>query len=240
MHDNVAGRVLRMARIRKGLREQDVADEAKLSRSTISRIEAGKLASLHLHTIRSHAAALGLRADIGLVGRGGEVVHLLDDEHAAIVEHLAGFLRRAGWLVEAEASFSMSGDRGRIDLLGFHQATRSLVVAEVKSDLVDLQQLLGSLNVRLRLARSIARARGWYPAAISALLAVAGTSLNRERVGKHPSLFVGFEIDAVAIRRWLRAPAGDHRWLLWIPPGAAGRTRWIAGRQRVGRSRGQR
>lgn len=221
------GRLLRMVRIRRDWRQSDVASRTGMSASVIARHERGMINSLAV--LDRHAAALDLRLDLRLLGRTGQLVRLADEEHAAIVEALAEWLRRSGFQVEAEASFSEWGERGRIDLLAYDPRTRTVVIVEVKTLLLDLQELLGSLNVRERLVSTIARRRGWTVDHRIAVLAVAGTAANRKIVRAHATLFQPFVI------RRLGQPAleTDGRVLLWITPQRTAKRTWLAGRERV-------
>jgi hypothetical protein len=136
--------------------------------------------------------------------------------------------------VEAEASFSEWGERGRIDLLAFDPETGTLVVIEVKTQLLDLQDLFGALNVKERLAATVAERRGWSVRRRISVLGVADTTANRDIVRSHPSLF------ASLARRRLTATMvrGDElRLLHWISASRASRRSWIAGRRRVRRPR---
>lgn len=233
MRDLETGRLFRMLRIRRGWRLRDVADRSGLSPATIGRIELGSIASVSV--IRAHAAALDIRVEWRVVGRGADVARLLDEEHAAIVETMAASLAGAGagWQAEAESSYSEYGERGRIDLLAFDPVAKVLAVVEVKTELADLQELFGSLSVKARLAPGLGRRNGWHALRVVTVLLVAATAANRSIVGAHPALFSPFE------RRWLRAGRmptleGD-RLLVWIPASAAGRRSWLAGRRRVRR-----
>lgn len=234
MRNVVVGRLLRMRRIRRSQRQADVARSAGLSTSVVGRHEAGAIA--RLGPLQAHASALGLRAEVRLSGIGGELARLADDEHAAIVELLAGRLRAGGWEVTAELSFNEWGDRGRVDLAGYEPGSRRLVLVEVKTELVDLQDTLGRLDVKARLARRIASARGWRPDGVAVVLALAATSANRAVVAAHRTLFSTYQ------QRWLHgagAPgfAPGERILLWVPSRQAGRPGWLAGRRRVTRRR---
>jgi transcriptional regulator with XRE-family HTH domain len=229
MRDLEVGRLLRMLRIRRGWRLRDVADRSGLSPATIGRTELGSITSVSV--VRAHAAVLDIRVDWRVAGRGADVARLLDEEHAAIVETLAAWLTGAGWQVEAESSYSEYGERGRIDLLAFDQASGVLAVVEVKTELADLQDLFGSLSVKARLAPGLGRRKAWQASRVVTVLAVAATAANRTIVGAHPALFSRFD------GQWLRGrrlpQMGGDRLLLWIPPAAAGRRSWLAGRRRV-------
>jgi len=229
------GRLLRMLRIRRGWRQSDVGVRARLSASAVGRHENGRIGSLP--SVEKHAAVFGLRLDVRLLGRAGALVRLGDEEHAAIVEAVASWFRAAGFETETEASFSEWGERGRIDLVAFDPATGTLVIVEVKTQLVDLQDLFGSLNIKERLAGTVAERRGWRVLRQLSLLAAADTSANREIVRMHPTLFAGF-----ARRRLTRSvlESASGRLLTWVSHDQASRDSWIAGRQRVRRlQRGQ-
>ena len=230
------GRLFRMVRIRAGWRQEDVAARSQLDRSSIARIEAGETERFHLGSIRRHAAALGFRLEIALTGRGGEASHLLDEEHAAIVEYIASVLIRHRWSVEAEASYSEFGERGRIDILAHHAGSGELLVVEVKTELVDLQQLFGSLNVKARLARRIAADRFERVRSVSVVIAVADTVATRAAVTAHPTLFGGYSLRGHAVAAWLERPRSGARLLWFVTAARAGRGSWIAGRRRISRS----
>jgi len=224
------GRVLRMLRLRRDWRQSDVAEKAKISSSAVGRHESGVIGSLSM--LEKHAAVFGLRIDVRVVGRAGSLVRLGDEEHARIVETVAAGFREHGFLIETEASFSEWGERGRIDLLAFDPASWTLVIVEVKTQLLDLQDLFGSLNVKERLAPTIAERRGWKVDRSVTVLAVAHTAANRAVVREHPSLFADFD----ARRLTSAGLRSGHRRIHWVKAdGGAGS--WLAGRQRVSRQR---
>ncbi len=119
------GRLLRMLRIRRGWRQDDVSTRSGLSPAAISRQELGNVGSLA--ALERHAAAFSLRLDVRILGRAGALVRLGDEEHAAIVEVIASWFRNAEFDMETEGSFSEWGERGRIDLLAFDPSTGMLV-----------------------------------------------------------------------------------------------------------------
>jgi transcriptional regulator with XRE-family HTH domain len=226
------GRLLRMVRIRRGWRQCDVAVKARLSPAVIGRHENGAVGSLA--ALERHAAVFGLRPELRLLGRSGQLARLADEEHAAMVEVTAAWFRAAGFAAETEASFSEWGERGRIDLLAFDAPTATLVIVEVKTQLLDLQNLFGALNVKERLVPNIAERRGWPVRRRVTVLSVAATVANREIVRTHPALFATFRTVRLT-RTALQAGASD-RMLNWITPERAARSSWMAGRQRVRRN----
>ncbi len=233
VRNELLGRQLRMIRIRKPMRQADLAAIAGLSRTIVSRHELGDLDRSSVESLRKHAEALGTRLQLGLLGRGGDLDRLLDEEHAAIVDHLAGQLGRGGWTVEPEASYNHFGERGRYDLLAYHGDARVLLVVEVKTELADLQAMFGSLNVKERLARRVAGERGWSPRVTSTLLAIASTSAARKVAATHPNLFRAYRVHRVPTVWRPEIVASSRRNLLWIPPQATGRREWRATRRRI-------
>jgi hypothetical protein len=75
--------------------------------------------------------------------------------------------RQPGWSVVAEVSFAIYGERGVVDLLAWHEATDSLVVIELKTAIVDIDEILGTLDRKRRLAVRIAAERGWKARSVS-------------------------------------------------------------------------
>lgn len=221
------GRLLRMLRLRRNWRQVDVAARARLSAAAIARHENGRMTSLR--ALERHAGVFGLRLEVRLLGRAGDIGRLADQDHAALVEWLAGWLRSHGFVVELEASFSEWGERGRVDLLAFHPPSTTMLVVEVKTLLVDLQELIGVLGVKERLAGTFAYRRGWKVQQVAVLLAVADGATNRTVVRAHPESFADWQAGALSVRNLTR----PGRSLCWIPAERAGRDAWLAGRQRV-------
>ena len=50
------------------------------------------------------------------------------------------------WMLAPEVSFSVYGERGVIDILAWHPGRRALLVIELKTDLVDMNELLGTFD----------------------------------------------------------------------------------------------
>jgi hypothetical protein len=124
-------------------------------------------------------------------------------------------LNALGWQVVPEVSFSVYGERGFIDLLAWHAPTRTLLVIELKTEIVDANELLGILDRKTRLARRIAVERGWSPLNVSTMLVVAGSSTNRARIqALEPMLRAALPLGSVEMSAWLRAPVGRVAGLL--------------------------
>jgi hypothetical protein len=78
--------------------------------------------------------------------------------HELVARHLAAL---PGWSFVPEVSFAIYGDRGVIDILCFHAGRQALLVIELKTDIVDVNELVGTLDRKARLASQIARDRAW-------------------------------------------------------------------------------
>lgn len=134
---------------------------------------------------------LGADLDVRVRWRGEALDRLLDEAHAGLVERMVRVLEASGWVTAVEVTFSEFGERGSIDILGWHGAPRTLLVVEIKSVIPDAQATLSPLDRKTRLARKIGRDRGWDARSISRLLVVGDGSMNRRRVARLESTFRG-------------------------------------------------
>ncbi len=201
------GRGIRALRMRRRWRQRDLAAAAGVSQTTVARIERGSGDSVQPRKLERVANALGARVDFRLNYNGEALDRLLDSAHAALVEVAAGLLRAAGWEVVVEATFWIRGERGSVDILAFHAATRIVLVIEVKSVVPDVQSMLASLDRKARLAMAIARERGWAPREVATLLVIGDDRTARRRVEAHVATFgQTFPDRSIAVRRWLAAP----------------------------------
>lgn len=231
MTDQRVGATIRFLRIRRPWRQRDLAEHAGVSQSMVSRIERGHLAGVTLEAIRRVAAALDLRLDLVGRWRGGELDRLLAAGHSALHESVARDIGgRVGWRFSSEVSFAHFAERGIIDLLAWHEPSGALLVIELKTEFVDINELLGTLDRKRRHAEQIARERGWlnHASSVSVWVIVSDTSVNRHRARDHRTMLTtAYPTDGRSIRPWLRAPRGSVACLSFWPvnrPGT-GRTR---------------
>lgn len=207
VNDSTLGAIVRSLRHRRRWRQEDLAGRAGVSDGLISLIERGFAERLSIRALRRIAAALELRLEWDAGFRGPELARLRDADHARICEWLARRLESLEWRVAAEVSFNRYGERGRIDLLAFEPMHRALLVIEVKTVIADVQEVLGTINVRERVAVHVARDLGWIGAAVVPMLVVAEGSTNRRRVATHQRLFARLAVRGHAAAGWLRRPA---------------------------------
>ena len=226
MSDQRFAGALRAVRMRRGWRQIDVATRSGVSRTQVSLIERGHVGNTTIENIRRVAGALDIRVDVIARWRGGELDRLLNSRHSALGDAVAKLLRDLGWQVAPEVSFAFGGERGWIDLLAWHAASRTLLVIELKTEIVDIQELLGVVDRKVRLSTRIASQRGWFPLATGAWIVVADGPTNRRRVAAHRTLLrAALPGDGRTMRRWLRAPAGRIAALSFFSYDAGGNVR---------------
>jgi transcriptional regulator with XRE-family HTH domain len=206
------GLSVRALRRRRGWRQVDLARQAGVSRTAVSRVERGRADRLTMRMLHAIAEALGARMECRLLWNGEALDRLLDESHAALVETVVRWLTSVGWEVATEVSFSIRGERGSIDVLAFRRATTTLLVVEVRSVVPDVQATFVTLDRKARLAGEIARGRGWQPSRLGRLLVVREDRTARRRVSEHAATFAGaFPARGWAVRRWLLDPAAVER-----------------------------
>jgi transcriptional regulator with XRE-family HTH domain len=211
MDDFRLGTVIRLVRQARGWRQQDLSDRSGVSQSAVSRIERGHVGSQTIDVVRAVAAALDIRVDLVPRWRGGDLDRLLNRGHSALHESVARSFRDEfpAWTLAPEVSFAVFGERGVIDILAWHPGRRALLVIELKTDLVDMNELLGTLDRKVRLAAQAAAARGWDPVTVSAWLIVSDSRTSRRRAADHEAMLrSALPGDRRTVRRWLRDPVG--------------------------------
>ncbi len=226
MDDTRLGLLFRAVRIHLRFRQEDLARLAGVSQSSVSRIERGHFASLPLAVVRAVAQVLEIRLDTVPSWRGGDLERVMNARHSALHEALAARLAGApGWESAAEVSYSIYGERGVIDRLGFHAGRGMLAIFEIKADLSDPAGLVAQVDRYRRLAAKVARERGWAAGAVSCWAVVADTNTNRRRLAAHRGLLRGaFPADGRTLGEWLRDPVDrvDGLTFLAYPRGGTG------------------
>jgi transcriptional regulator with XRE-family HTH domain len=232
------GGLFRAVRLRRRWRQEDVAEEAGVSRSQVSRAERGRLAELRLCELRFIADALEIRLPFAPLWRGGEADRVVNERHSLMHERLALlFARLPAWVCSTEVTFSVFGERGSIDLLAWHPGRRALLIVELKTEIPDPAALVAQVDRYRRLAAEIVRERGWIPVSVSTWVVVADSSMNRRRLARHRTMLRNrFPVEGRRMRSWLRQPAGSVAALSFLADDRAGSTvRKAAPTRRVSR-----
>jgi transcriptional regulator with XRE-family HTH domain len=237
--DQAVGLALRRVRLRRNERQQDVSARAGISPARYSAIERGRLDATTLRSLRSAAGALDVRLELVVRWRGGDLDRLLHARHALMSERVGRMLVEAGWEVAPEVSFSHFGERGVIDIVAWHPGDRTLLIVELKTEFADVNELLGSMDRRRRLASVIGRERGWRPDRVGTWVVVAESRTNRRHLARHRTILrTAFPEDGRSIAGWLAAPRRDQSALWFLTDNSpASARRGLAPVKRVGRAR---
>src|SRR5688500_6492572 len=155
----------------------------------ISRVENDRLDNVPAGRVQACVHELGAYLRLDVIWQGERLPRLLDARHAALQNRFALFLEGCGWVIRPEVSFNHFGDRGRVDLLAYHPAARLLAVVEIKPNVGDVQDTLGRLDVKVRVAPTIAAELGWTASAAVPVLVLDDGTTQRRHVAQHEGLF---------------------------------------------------
>lgn len=215
--DRRFGLAVRQLRRRRRWRQSDLGTAAGVSQALISLVERGHLSSVTVHTLRTILGALDARLDLGLGWRGGAIDRLIDEWHAVLVNLVVATLSPFGWTAAIEASFNSYGDRGSIDVLAWHPLFHTVLVIEVKSEITSMEELARRLDVKTRLARQVARERGWQPDRVATIIVLPEGTAARSALRRMSAIFgAAYPARGREIRAWLQGPSSPLRgiWLL--------------------------
>jgi transcriptional regulator with XRE-family HTH domain len=219
MDDVRIGRIGRYLRQRLGWRQKDLGNRVGLSQGSVSLFERGRIDGMPVGTVRKIIGGLDAELVLFVRWRGGDLDRLLDAGHARLCDDLARLLTDQDWEVAPEVSYSEYGERGSIDVLGFHPGSRLLLVTEVKTEVTSVEETFRKHDEKVRLAPKIARERfDWDAQATARLLVFPEHRTIRRQVEDKPALFGQvYPTRNVAVRRWLRMPEGAMSGLLFLP-----------------------
>lgn len=219
MDDQRVGSGMRAMRIRRRLRQRDLSVAAGVPRGVIALIEHGRLDEVGFGQIRAVARALDARFE-GLVRwQGGDLDRLTNRGHAQMHEAMARwFAELEGWQAVPEVSFNEFGERGVIDIIAWNAATRIALVVELKTAIVDVNDLMSTMDRRRRLASKIASDLGWNAEVVATWVVVAPGRSNDRALAEHATVLrAKFPGDGRSMRRWLARPSGEIAALSFLP-----------------------
>lgn len=116
-------------------------------------------------------------------------------------------------------SFAVFGERGSIDIVAWHAATRTLLVIEVKTELVSVEETLRRHDVKVRLAAAVVHERfGWQPRRVARLLVLPDGSTPRRHVERHRAVLgTAYPLRGAGLAAWLSSPEGSMAGLTFQP-----------------------
>lgn len=181
-------------------------------------METGHLNEMALATIRDVAAAVQISVRLDARWRGPELAVLFDEHHSRIVDRTVRHLAERGWETVVEYTFNIYGERGSVDVLAWQASARALLIIEVKTSLVDLQETLSTFDRKVRVVRSAAPKQfGWAAAVEASVLVLADDPANRTAVARRSGIFAAaFPARTVQVRRWLANPDCPLRGLWFL------------------------
>ncbi len=217
------------------MRQIDVATTGHVSRSVVSLVERGHLEGMSLGTIRRVCAVLDIRVDTVARWRGGDLDRLLNARHSAMHEAVARLLAAfPAWTAVPEVSFAIYHERGVIDILAWHAASRTVLVIELKTEFVDIQEMTGTVDRKARLALRIARERGWPAERVAVWVVAAESRTNRRHLAAHRVMLRNaFPHDGRTMKAWLRRPMATVRALGFVDVAHAAAPRRVRARRAV-------
>lgn len=241
MNDAQIGSIFRVVRIRRGMTQATVAAAAGVSPGMVSLLERGHLERVSVVVARSVARALGISLSMEARWRGAETARLLDERHALLARAVAKVLSASGWQIHLEYTFNVFGERGSIDILAWQPQLEAVVALEIKTRLVDLQDLLSTTDRKARLLPVLCRNEGWRPKSSGSVIVLPEESWARHAVRQFQPIFAtAFPARTVVVRRWLEKPAEQLRGLWFLSIGGhASANRKVGAPMRV-RSRSRR
>lgn len=209
---------MRSLRHRLGWRQSDLAGRVNLGHDVVSRVERGQIEGVTLRTLRQLFSELDAEIVVIVRWRGGELERILDRRHAGLAERLVARLKRSGWTVMPEVSYSEFGERGSIDLLAWHPDSRVLLVIELKTELTSIEETVRRHDAKTRLSRRIATERfGWQAQHVGRLLVLPDERTPRRQVERFAGVLdLAYPVRGREVRTWLDAPAGAMSGLVFL------------------------
>lgn len=189
----------RSTRLQLDISQAELARAARVSRSYITAIEAGR-ANPSLDLVATICAAMGLEIDflsrppVVLASRQRDLVHARCS--AYVQRRLAG----TGLDCLREVEIADGRFHGWIDVLAFDRRTGTLFVIEIKTRLDDLGAVERQLGWYERRAAAVARTQGWNVRRVrSLLLCLASTEVDDAVQLNRDALRIAFPVRSAAL-----------------------------------------
>ena len=132
----------------------------------------------------------------------------LDRVHPLASAYVRRRMEASGWSVEQEVPIGSRRTIGWIDLLAFDEPSATLLLKEIKTELLDIGQVQRSLAWYEREAGVVARRLGWRPRHVVSAVLVLASDENEETIMAIRDLFA----------RWLLLRATDLLDRIQTPP----------------------
>jgi transcriptional regulator with XRE-family HTH domain len=211
------GLSIRALRRRRDWTQADLGRRVGVSGSVVSRIERGSVGRITVRRLEAVLEALGARLHLKVLWQGEELDRLLDRNHATMVDAVLRFVGSHGWIAIPEVTFAIWGERGSVDILAWHPATRTLLVIEIKTVVPDIQATAIGIDRKARIAPELARERGWVPRTMGRLLVLPADRTARRRVDAFAATFDRvLPLRTAAVKRWLSEPTGAMAGILFL------------------------
>ena len=159
--------LIRRARAATGWSQAELARRSSTSESYIRRLEASVAQRIDLAVVERVLAALGLRGRISTFPIALEDRDRQNDGvHAVVNGFTARHMVRLAWTVLTEVQVGDPNPLGWVDLVGWREADRAMLIEESKGEISDLGELQRQVAFYEGNARRIARQQGWDPRVI--------------------------------------------------------------------------
>lgn len=202
------GKLHRRLRLRARLTQKALSVKCGVPRWKIGRLEADLIDALRFEEVERCLMALGAELEVRVNYRGAAADRLIDEAHARLVARIVEVLRGLGWDTRVEVTFSKWGERGSYDILAWHPVAAALLAIEVKSEIATVEGTLRPLDVKVRLARTVASERfGWHAHLVGQVLVLPEDRTARRAVERHAQVLrSALPATSREIKSWLRHP----------------------------------
>jgi transcriptional regulator with XRE-family HTH domain len=202
------GTTIKEARTLVGWSQRELVRRAGVAQATLSRLESCTAATVDMVVTARLLEALGLRTSVEIDDfRLQDRRRQNDGVHAVLNGSSARHLERWLWLPRLEEMIGDAVPLGWIDLLGFREVDRALLVQETKADLPDMGGLQRSVAFYERSALAVARRLGWEPRTVSVLVvALDSESVARRLADNRDIIQRAFPAPIHEIAAWLADP----------------------------------